>query len=52
MEKLEIKDKYFLVKYEDLIANKKATFIKILEFIKKLSGSKFLINEMKIDIVL
>lgn len=51
-KKLEIKDKYFLVKYEDLIANKKATFIKILEFIKKLSGSKFLINEMKIDNVL
>ena len=51
-KKLEISNRYLLVKYEDLITNKKAIFIKILEFIKKLSGSKFLINDLKIDNVL
>ena len=51
-KKLEISNRYLLVKYEDLITNKKTTFIKVLEFIKKLSGSKFLINDLKIDNVL
>ena len=51
-KKFEMNNKYLLVKYEDLINNKKTTFIKVLEFIKKLSGSKFLINDLKIDNVL
>ena len=51
-KKLEISNRYLLVKYEDLIINKKATFVKVLEFIKKLSGSKFLINDLKINNVL
>lgn len=51
-KKFEMNNKYLLVKYEDLISNKKTTFIKVLEFIKKLSGSKFLINDLKIDNVL
>ena len=42
-KKFETENKYLLVKYEDLITKKKKTFIKILEFIKKLSRSKFLI---------
>ena len=51
-KKFEISNKYLLIKYEDLVFNKKAIFIKILEFIKKLSRSKFLIDYTKIENVL
>ena len=45
-------NKYLLVKYEDLIHDTKNSLTKILNFIKKLSSSKFLINENKISKVI
>ena len=42
-------DRYLLIKYEDLINSKRATFLTILNFIKKISGSSFLIDDKKID---
>ena len=41
--------KYLLIKYEDLINNKKETFLKILEFIYKLQKAKFVIDEIKLE---
>lgn len=46
---LNFENRYFLVKYEDLINKKEQTFVKILKFIQKLSGSNILINSKKIE---
>ena len=40
--------KYLLIKYEDLVNNTKLTFIKILEFIHKVTKSKFVLDENKL----
>jgi hypothetical protein len=45
-------NKYLLVKYEDLIHDTENSLIKILNFIKRLSSLKFLINENKISKVI
>ena len=44
--------RYLLIKYEDLILEKKNTFLKILEFINKFNKKKFTINIKKFDNVL
>ena len=41
-------NKYLLIKYEDLVDNTRSTFIKILEFIHKLTNSNFIIEEKKL----
>ena len=45
----QYQDRYLLIKYEDLISNKKSTLIKILEFVAKLNKTKISINHSKID---
>ena len=45
-------NKYFLVKYEDLIKDTRKVFIETLKFINHLSFEKTLINEEKIDRVI
>ena len=45
-------DKYFLVKYEDLIKDTRKVFIETLKFINHLSFKKTAINEEKIDRVI
>ncbi len=40
--------RYLLIKYEDLIINKERTLKKTLDFIKKLTNAKFLIQDEKI----
>ena len=45
-------ERYLLIKYEDLILEKKKTFLKILEFINKFNKKKFTINIKKFDNVL
>ena len=45
-------DKYLLIKYEDLILKPKEAFILILEFIHKLTKTKFVLNELKLNNVL
>lgn len=45
---LEQSSRFLLVKYEDIVSNKRLTLKKILNFIKKLSGSNFLIDDEKI----
>ena len=40
--------KYLLIKYEDLVNNKKETFLKILEFIYKLQKANFVLDELKL----
>ena len=42
-------DRYFLIKYEDLILNKEESFKKILNFIKKLTNAQFEIQDQKIE---
>ena len=42
-------DRYLLIKYEDLISDKKNVFLKILKFIEKFQKKKFPINMPKID---
>jgi len=44
--------KYLLVKYEDLISDKKNTFLKILEFIYKLNKTNFTVDENKLNNVI
>ena len=44
--------RYLLIKYEDLILEKKNIFLKILEFINKFNKKKFTINIKKFDNVL
>ena len=46
------KEKYLLIKFEDLIQNKEENFKKILDFIKKLTKSKFEIDDKKIKKIL
>lgn len=45
-------DKYLLIKYEDLILKPKEAFISILEFIHKLTKTKFVLDELKLNNVL
>ena len=40
-------NKYLLIKYEDLVSDTEKTFIKVLEFIYKLVGSKLVLDETK-----
>ena len=44
--------RYLLIKYEDLILEKKNIFLKILKFINKYNKKKFIINIKKFDNVL
>ena len=44
--------KYLLIKYEDLIFDKEKTFLKILNFIYKLSKKKFVLDKIKFKNVL
>ena len=46
-KEFKLNDKYLLIKYEDLVNNTKSTFIKILEFIHKLTKSKFVLDDDK-----
>ena len=46
---LKTPGKYLLIKYEDLINNKKETFIKILEFIHKLKKVRLVVDNTKLD---
>ena len=45
-------DRYLLIKYEDLILKPRETFILILEFIHKLTKTKFVLDELKLKNVL
>jgi hypothetical protein len=45
-------NKYLLVKYEDLFSDTKKIFLRILEFINKLSNNKILIDENKVEKVI
>ena len=47
-KEFKLNDKYLLIKYEDLVNNPKLTFIKILEFIHKVTKSKFVLDEDKL----
>ena len=44
--------KYLLIKYEDLINNKKETFLKILEFIHRLQKINFTVDTSKLNNVI
>ena len=44
----KLSEKYLLIKYEDLLNNKEATLIKILNFIYQLRGLKFNLNKNKL----
>jgi len=44
--------KYLLIKYEDILLNKKKVLINILEFVHKLKGINFVIDKKKIDNVI
>ena len=44
--------KYLLIKYEDILSNKKKVLINILEFVHKLKGINFVIDQKKIDNVI
>ena len=44
--------RYLLIKYEDLILKPRETFILILEFIHKLTKTKFVLDELKLKNVL
>ena len=44
-----LKNRYLLIKYEDLLSKKKQTVIHILEFIAELSKTKLIINEKKLE---
>ena len=46
---LKTPGKYLLIKYEDLINNKKEIFLKMLEFIHKLKKVKFVADKTKLD---
>ena len=48
MKQLDQIGKYLLIKYEDLINNSEKTFLKILDFIKKISGVEIEIDENRI----
>ncbi len=45
-------DRYLLIKYEDLIKNRKENFLKILKFIFKLQKTKFYLNKTKFNNVI
>ena len=44
----KLSEKYLLIKYEDLLNNKEATLIKILNFIYQLRGLKFNLDQNKL----
>ena len=48
----KFQDRYLLIKYEDLISDRKLTFLKILKFICKLNKTKYSVNQSKLDNVL
>jgi hypothetical protein len=45
----KFQERYLLIKYEDLILDRKSTFLKILKFIFKLNKTKFSVNPIKLD---
>ena len=45
-------NKYLLIKYEDLVSDTEKIFIKILEFIHKLTRSKLVLDELKLKNVI
>ena len=45
-------NKYLLIKYEDLVSDTEKTFIKILEFIYRLVGSKLVLDKNKLKNVI
>ena len=45
----EFQERYLLIKYEDLILDRKSTFLKILKFIFKLNKTKVSVNPIKLD---
>ena len=45
-------NKYLLIKYEDLISKPKETFLQMLNFIHKLTKTKFVIDKFKLNNVL
>ena len=45
-------NKYLLIKYEDLVSKPEETFLSILDFIHKLSNSKFIVDKNKLKNVL
>ena len=47
-KEFKLNDKYLLIKYEDLVNNTKLTFIKMLEFIHKVTKFKFVLDEDKL----
>jgi len=49
---LKTPGKYLLIKYEDLISNKKETFLNILEFIHKLQKVRFVVDNTKLENVI
>ena len=48
----QFQDRYLLIKYEDLISERKSTFLKILKFICRLNKTKYTVNLSKLDNVL
>jgi hypothetical protein len=48
-KKFELKKKYLLIKYEDLVNKKKNTLLKIFRFLESLGASKFKIDMVKLN---
>ena len=51
-KQLNLIDKYLLIKYEDLLSDTEKTFLKILEFLNKISNTQLKIDESKIKKVI
>ena len=48
-KKFELKKKYLLIKYEDIVNKKKNTLLKIFRFLESLGASKFKIDMVKLN---
>jgi len=48
-KKFELKKKYLLIKYEDLVNKKRNTLLKIFRFLESLGASKFKIDMVKLN---
>ena len=48
-KKFELKKKYLLIKYQDLVNKKKNTLLKIFRFLESLGASKFKIDMVKLN---
>ena len=48
----QFQERYLLIKYEDLIQDKKNIFLNILKFIYKLNKSNFIVDSKKLDTVI